>query len=81
MLQILPSALFNNEVVVEIIVNGKKAECGEGKTVCELLSGLCVAPERTVVELRGEILSRELFAETVLCEGDKIEIIRFVGGG
>jgi sulfur carrier protein len=66
---------------VELTVNGRKIECGEGKTVCELLSELCVAPERTVVELRGEILSRELFGETVLCDGDKIELIRFVGGG
>ena len=36
---------------------------------------------RGVVERNGEILPRERFAQTLLCGGDSLEIVHFVGGG
>ena len=38
-------------------------------------------PEKVAVERNLEIVPRSLFASTVLCDGDRIEIVAFVGGG
>jgi len=67
---------------MQIIVNGKPAAASENPTVIELLRELKVeAPEYVSVELNGEILDRGEFATRVVCEGDKLEFLYFMGGG
>jgi sulfur carrier protein len=42
---------------------------------------LSLAPARIAVELNGEVVRRNLWTETVLTEGDRLEVVHFVGGG
>jgi sulfur carrier protein len=45
------------------------------------LQELDIRPARVVVELNRNVLPRDAFATTALNDGDKIEIVHFVGGG
>jgi thiamine biosynthesis protein ThiS len=67
--------------VLEIVVNGTARDAHPGETVAELLTALGIAPERVAVERNMDIVARERFSDTPLAEGDRIEIIQFVGGG
>ena len=53
----------------------------EGATVGELVRRLALAPERVAVEVNREVLRRARWEEAVLAEGDRVEIVHFVGGG
>jgi len=66
---------------MELAVNGEKRSVPDGTTVSQLLEFLQVAPERVVVEVNLTILKRAQHAGTMLKEGDRVEIVRFVGGG
>lgn len=66
---------------MEITVNGAARDAGAGATVASLLTELGIAPERVAVERNLDIVARERFSDTPLAEGDRIEIIQFVGGG
>ena len=66
---------------MHLTVNGESRECAEGMTVTQLLEQLGVQPERVVVEVNLTILKRAQHPQTALREGDRIEIVQFVGGG
>lgn len=66
---------------MQIQVNGEPREIAEGATVAELLSALAVPGDRVAVELNLEIVDRQDFSSRVLREGDRVEIISFIGGG
>jgi sulfur carrier protein len=64
-----------------IHINGEERELESGLSVTQMLEELGIRPARVVVELNREVLARDAFATTALKEGDKIEIVHFVGGG
>jgi len=66
---------------MRIELNGAPREVDEGRTLPALLAELGAAPEHVAVEHNGEILERTDFARVVLRAGDRLEIVRFVGGG
>jgi len=66
---------------MKIAVNGKEREIPDGITVQDLLEHLNLHPRRVAVELNRTIVKRPQFSETVVCPGDAIEILQFVGGG
>ncbi|MBQ8390693.1 MAG: sulfur carrier protein ThiS [Oscillibacter sp.] len=63
-----------------VTVNGETLELA-GKTVMEHLLSAGYDPKRVAVERNGDILPRALYAETVLRDGDALEVVGFVGGG
>jgi len=63
-----------------IIVNGEQKEIGP-LSVLGLLEMLEIDPRRVAVELNLEILPKPDYATTTLQDGDRIEIVQFVGGG
>ena len=63
-----------------IIVNGEQKEVGP-LSVLGLLEMLVIDPRRVAVELNLEILPKPDYATTALEDGDRIEIVQFVGGG
>ncbi|MHC4611731.1 MAG: sulfur carrier protein ThiS [Planctomycetota bacterium] len=67
--------------LVRVQINGKERQLDAETTVATLLLDLEVAPERVAVEVNRELVTRSKFEETVLNEGDTIEIVTFVGGG
>ena len=61
-------------------VNGKELDLA-GKTVAEYLLTTDYDAKRIAVERNGEIVFKSQDSETVLKDGDSIEIVSFVGGG
>jgi thiamine biosynthesis protein ThiS len=66
---------------LKIVLNGEEREVSAGATLQELIAGLAVAPERVAVELNREVVRRALWRETALAEGDRVEVVHYVGGG
>lgn len=66
---------------IQIQVNGQARTWRSGATVADLLHDLDIKVERVAVELNLEILDRAVFGECVLNDGDRLEILGFIGGG
>lgn len=66
---------------IQIQVNGEPRGWRDGGTVADLLQDLTITTERVAVELNLEILDRKDFGQRSLREGDRIEILGFIGGG
>lgn len=66
---------------MRIVVNGEERSLPEGTTAADLLSRLDLEPGAVVVARNGEIVPRDEVADVELEEGDRLEIVRFVGGG
>ena len=64
-----------------IQVNGQSTALEPGTSVETLLQSRGLDPARVAVERNGAIVRRADFAQTPLADGDKIEIVHFVGGG
>ncbi len=66
---------------MQIQLNGEpRMMTGEG-TVADLLRELEIRPDRVAVEINLEIVDRQEFDRRVLREGDRVEVISFIGGG
>jgi len=68
-------------VSLQITLNGEPYEVEGPLSVADLLRTLSIDPRRVAVEHNYEILRRPLYADTIVHEGDRIEIVNFVGGG
>jgi sulfur carrier protein len=68
-------------VDVKILLNGDFVETTEGATIESLLRQLDIGRERVAVELNADIIPKAHYEKQLLCDGDKIEIVHFVGGG
>jgi sulfur carrier protein len=68
-------------VSVHISVNGKPMEVEAGLTVEGLLTMLNVKREYTAVAVNREVTRRADYGAVTLSEGDKVEIVRPMGGG
>ena len=66
---------------MQIQVNGQPRDCRSGSTVGDLLRELEIKTERVAVELNLEILDRKDFEHRNLKQGDRVEILSFIGGG
>ena len=66
---------------VTISVNGKPMEIEAGLTVEGLLTLLAVKREYTAVAVNREVTRKADYAAVTLSEGDKVEIVRPMGGG
>ncbi|TKS59690.1 MAG: thiamine biosynthesis protein ThiS [Nitrospira sp.] len=66
---------------IQIQVNGEAQAWRSGATIADLLQDLEIKTERVAVELNLEILDRAAFAQRPLKDGDRIEILSFIGGG
>lgn len=61
-------------------VNGENLDIA-GKTVEEYLAGTAYHPKRIAVERNGEIVPKSQYGNTILKDGDSVEVVSFVGGG
>jgi thiamine biosynthesis protein ThiS len=66
---------------VEITLNGDPFELDTPLSVTALLARLDIDPRRVAVEHNLEIVRRQRFADVIVNEGDRVEIVNFVGGG
>lgn len=66
---------------MKIQINGETREFAGAMTLTELVAQLEMKADRVAVELNREIVSRDRWAQTTLRDGDRLEIVHFVGGG
>jgi sulfur carrier protein len=67
--------------MITIEVNGKPFKCEANFTVREYLDSLDLQVPHIAVAHNGMVLARARFSEVRLADGDKLEIVRPVGGG
>lgn len=66
---------------LEILVNGEPRRVPSPATAADLLRHLGLDPRTVVVELNRQIVRRPHLGDTVLADGDAVELVHFVGGG
>jgi thiamine biosynthesis protein ThiS len=69
------------EGLVTVIVNGEERLVADGRTIADLLAELRLGGRRIAVEMNRDIVPRAEYASRSICDGDRIEIVQFVGGG
>jgi thiamine biosynthesis protein ThiS len=66
---------------LRIEVNGEPREVPDGASVADLLGLLNLAAPKVAVERNLEIVPRSAWATTALADGDRLEVVHFIGGG
>lgn len=66
---------------MRVIVNGDEREVPDALSVQQLVEHLSLPLERTAIERNLEVVRRADWSNIQLSDGDKIEIVHFVGGG
>ena len=64
-----------------LTINGQDAQDFAGKSLAEYLAENGFEVMRLAVERNGDIVPKAKYAQTILQDGDVVEIVRFVGGG
>ena len=66
---------------MKIFINGEERTIADVPTLAALIETLEMKADRVAVELNRDIVQRGKWTETPLRDGDKLEIVHFVGGG
>lgn len=66
---------------ISLQVNGQPYTCLSQTLLPDLFEQMGLNPRLIAVEYNGEILHRQLWADTKLEEGDRLEVVTIVGGG
>jgi thiamine biosynthesis protein ThiS len=66
---------------MKLTINGQPRDFASLATLDELLTTLGLKQDRVAIEQNGEIVSRNAWSVTPLADGDRLEIVHFVGGG
>ena len=66
---------------MKLQINGEIKTYNPPLTLAGLISDMGLKSDRVAVELNSTIVSRDLWLETNLNDGDRLEIVHFVGGG
>jgi sulfur carrier protein len=66
---------------LKVTVNGKAAEAEENASLRDFIETLREHSEGIIAELNEKVVSRDRWAETLLREGDRLELVSLVGGG
>jgi len=66
---------------IEIQINGEPRELSHQVNLSDLVEELSLVPERVAIELNRHVVRRGEWPQTIVADGDRIEIVHFVGGG
>ncbi len=66
---------------MKLVINGEERTVPEVPDLGALIESLGMKADRVAVELNREIVQRGKWSATPLRDGDKLEIVHFVGGG
>lgn len=67
--------------MIHIHLNGHQREIESGDSIERILLSLDLPSNKVAVELNGQVIRRAHWPETEVNDGDRIEIVHFVGGG
>jgi thiazole synthase/sulfur carrier protein len=70
-----------HEVVMTLTINGEQRAFGALSNLAALVAELGLDARKVAVERNLEIVPRSAYAETGIADGDRIEIVHFIGGG
>jgi sulfur carrier protein len=66
---------------IDVVINGQPRSMNAGTTVLALIAELGLEGKPVAVERNREVVPRAKHATTVLADGDRVEVVTFVGGG
>ncbi len=66
---------------MRLTINGETHDVPDALSLAELLTRFDLAAPKIAVERNLEIVPRSQYQETVLADGDRLEIVHFIGGG
>lgn len=66
---------------IDVVINGQPRTLAEGSTVAQLIALLGLSGKPVAVERNREVVPRAQHPTTVLADGDRLEVVTFVGGG
>jgi thiamine biosynthesis protein ThiS len=66
---------------MRLVINGEERGFTEIHSLAALVTALGLDPRKVAVERNLEIVPRSIYAEVALADGDRIEIVHFIGGG
>ena len=66
---------------IAVVINGQPRTLAEGSTVSQLIDELGLSGKPVAVERNREVVPRAHHPTTVLADGDRLEVVTFVGGG
>jgi thiamine biosynthesis protein ThiS len=67
--------------MISVILNGEAREIPHGSSVAAMLQAIGLDPRKVAVEHNLEVIPRSTFGDVEVSEGDRFEIVHFVGGG
>jgi sulfur carrier protein len=67
--------------MISITVNGEPVQIESEMSVEQLLDTVDVPPNYLAVEVNADVVARERYAETIVHDGDQVEVVTLVGGG
>jgi len=66
---------------MKVVINGEDRTVESPLTLAGLVQALGMKADRVAVELNRDIVPRDRWDQTQLADGDRLEIVHFVGGG
>lgn len=66
---------------MKLVINGEERSFGDHLTLAVLVEQLGLKADRVAIELNRNIVRRDDWAQTALHDGDRLEVVHFVGGG
>lgn len=66
---------------MKLHINGAERDFASSLSLASLIEQLGMKQDRVAIELNKDIVTRDRWSETMLADGDRLEIVHFVGGG
>jgi thiamine biosynthesis protein ThiS len=66
---------------MRLLLNGEERDIADIVSIADLVAALGLDARKVAVERNLEIAPRSIYADIALAEGDRIEIVTFIGGG
>jgi thiamine biosynthesis protein ThiS len=66
---------------MKLTVNGNEREVADGTAIAQLIEQLKLRSDRIATERNLKVVPKAQYAQTALADGDRLEIVTFVGGG
>ena len=70
-----------DQIEMKLLINGQNCDFEGPLTLLGLVEQLGMKTDRVAIELNRDIVPRDRWLGTALAEGDRLEIVHFVGGG
>ena len=72
---------MNQPADINVTINGEPRRVAAATTIAEMVRALSLDPAKVAVERNLEIVPRSTLGDVAVVDGDRFEIVHFVGGG